>query len=285
MVFQKSLEILSRRIKLYLWRFLRNFNRSSIHSFYLSDGSIFDYPFDTTLGCSLFIGAFEMASIDFVMKTLKKGDIFFDVGANGGIYTVMASKVVGDSGHVYAFEPGKRELHLLRENILKNRLSNVTIVEKAVSNCTANAMFAISSDGAMNSLFENQHPKQIIEEWQEIETVSLDDFRKEFGVGEVNFIKIDVEGAENLVFEGAQQLLSGSEFAPPIVLFEASELTSPKSGISVKEFLNEVGSGSMRVYIIDKNSNLIPLDTCNENPEIGKKIYNFVAISAGIPIQ
>ncbi|BAY33767.1 methyltransferase FkbM family protein [Nostoc carneum NIES-2107] len=263
---------LQRRIKLYLWQIICWIQPNTIKTFTLIDGSRFDYSLKSALGQALFIQSFETSEIEFVRQSLKKGDIFLDVGANGGLYTVIAAKQIGHTGHVYAFEPGLRELSLLRHNIAVNNLSNVTVIEKAVSNQKGKTQFAISHDGAMNSFKVTNHPQQKIKEWQTVEIISLDDFIQEFNVGKINFIKIDVEGAEHLVLEGAKNILSHHKM---IILFEAAEINAASFGYSVHNFLQELINLGLTIYYLNPSGDLVNVD--EHNDEIGKKIYNFIA--------
>ncbi|NJL10297.1 MAG: FkbM family methyltransferase [Calothrix sp. SM1_7_51] len=160
---------IKRRIAFYFWHFLCLIKPNAVKEFKLMDGSRFNYPLKSVLGLGLFINSFEASEIEFVRQSLQPGDVFFDIGANGGFYTVIAAKQVGSTGHVYAFEPGSRELSLLRRNIEINNLSNVTIIERAVSDKKSTTKFAISHDGAMNSLSQTNHPEQKIEAWQTVE--------------------------------------------------------------------------------------------------------------------
>jgi FkbM family methyltransferase len=263
-------------LKSLLWKLKCSVMSDNLFLFTLKDGSRFYYPLNTAIGKSLFITEFEKQEIQIVEKFLKKGDVFIDVGANGGFYTVIASKIVGNTGHVYAFEPGIQELKLLRQNILANNLENVTIIEKAVSNEKGTARFAISKDGAMNSLLETDHPNQQVEEWQNVELTTLDYAIKEFSIKKINFIKIDVEGAEKFVLEGAKECILSDD--SPIVLFESSDLTSPSFGYSTEELLKQVLSNNMFLYYIGEGNQLIPIH--EYNPVFGGKyIYNFVASS------
>jgi len=265
--------IIYRRFWRYIWKIRCVFPSKSLTTFFLNDGSRFDYPLKTAIGCSLFRGEFESHEIAFLQQTLKPGNIFFDIGANGGFYTVIAAKQVGVTGHVYAFEPGQSELKILRHNIAINHLTNVTIVECAVGNKSGKAQLAISSDGAMNSLAKTNHPRQCIEHWQSVETIKLDDFCQKYGIKKVDFIKIDVEGAEKLVFEGAQNIfLSEPEIK---IMFEASDLNASGFGYSVKEFLEQIMNLGMKLYYFDRTGSLVEI--IDYNQKLGNKIYNFVA--------
>jgi FkbM family methyltransferase len=262
----------------FLWNIQCLFSKKSIFRFSLADNSRFDYPLKSAIGRSLFAEEFETGEIEFVREMLKPGDIFFDVGANAGLYTVIAARKVGESGHVYAFEPGERELKLLRHNIAINNLTNVTIIESGVSDKKGKAQFGISRDGAMNSLRQTNHPGQKIEEWKAIEVTTLDDIIQELRIKKVDFIKIDVEGAEKQVFSGSKKLLESEEKV--IFLFEASDLNAVNFDYTVKDFLQEIISLGFFVCYFDSHGKIVNCSYESLRKSISS--YNFIASNRAI---
>ena len=93
----------------WLYKLKCAFTKNEIFTFKLADGSDFDYPLKSYIGYALFANEFEKTEIAFLRRSLRSGDIFLDIGANGGVYTVIGAKLVGSEGHVYAFEPGEHE--------------------------------------------------------------------------------------------------------------------------------------------------------------------------------
>lgn len=262
-----------RRLLSYIWQLFCLLWSNINYTFRLPDGSRFTYPFNSAIGRALFTGGFETVEVEFMRQSLNPGNIFFDVGANGGIFTIIAAKKVGENGHVYAFEPGKRELELLKHNIALNNLTNVTVIETAIANKRGVTKFAISRDGAMNSLAQTNHPKQQIEGWQTIEITTLDDLLEELNIYKVDFLKIDVEGAEGLVIEGAKKILLSEN--SPTILFEASDLNVGNFGYSVAELIDKLESKDFFIHYFDENDFLTPI--VKKDSRIGKEIYNFVA--------
>lgn len=212
------------RVLLLVWRIICTIFPHKIFTFTLADDSLFEYPLKTDIGQALFIKNFENAETKFIRDTLEAGNTVFDVGANAGFFTLLAAKKVGPQGHVYAFEPSRHEVRLLQRNIAINKLDNVTIINCAVSNTVGVAQFAISSDGALNSLVKTHHPSQKIREWDEVKLISLDYFVEQKGIKKVDFVKIDVEGAEKNVLLGATKLLSNA--SAPTILCEFCDLTA-----------------------------------------------------------
>ena len=193
--------------------------------FSLEDGLRFECALGDSAGRILTVaGAIEAAERKFVRQTLKPGDVFFDIGANLGLFTLTAARRVGPVGHVYAFEPSEREVLHLRRNLELNQLSNVTVITQAVSDECGTARFAIAADGGNNSLRKNVHPQQQIQAWQDVEVITLDAFVAAHTVPRVDMMKIDVEGAEVNVLRGAAHLLNGSH--PPTILCEFCDATA-----------------------------------------------------------
>jgi len=154
----------------------------------------------------------EVRMTKYLIKVLKEGDIFFDIGANQGYYSILASTLVGNSGKVYSFEPDPQNIMLL----VRNKRSNVVIVEKAVSNSLGEFEFYSVVGITMLSSFELNYVSKYRHRKIKVEGITLDSFCASEGIVP-NYIKIDVEGAEEKVLIGASKLLKEHS---PIVLLE-----------------------------------------------------------------
>ena len=264
-----------RRVLTNVWRLCCALSPAKVATFTINselDLKI-QYPLKTAIGYALFVGDFETAEMKFVRQLLKPGDVVFDVGANAGIFTVLAGRKVGPNGRVYAFEPGTEAQALLNTNLSLNRLSNVTLFEGAVSNQTGKAKLAVAEDGALSSLAKTGHHCQIVKEWRAVPTTTLDDFVEKNNIAKIDFIKIDVEGAEKLVFEGAQRLLSS--FPRVTILFEAYDPNAQGFKYSVEELFAFLRKAGLRLSRFGELGDLVPCD--RYEPRFGKEIYNFVA--------
>jgi FkbM family methyltransferase len=96
------------------------------------------------------VGSYEVARMCEFAKSLKKGDVVYDVGANVGIYSLIASSGVRTSGCVYAFEPLQRNLSYVRRHVTLNNLQNCTVIASAVCNREATLVFG-GQMGALDS--------------------------------------------------------------------------------------------------------------------------------------
>jgi len=170
----------------------------------------------------------------FILTPLKKGDIFVDIGANIGYYTIIAAKLVGEKGKVIAVEPIKETQRILRINSILNRINNVMIVSKAAWRTSGEKLklyvpvlpCKVSSFGlASSNEPSNYHVFEIVE------TIALDDILK--NCTKIKFMKIDVEGSEDKVIQGIIRALSKTNFA----YIECSKANSS----NIKNVLQKLG--------------------------------------------
>jgi len=143
-------------------------------------------------------------------RMLAPGAVFVDVGAQIGYYTSLAAMACGDAGCVYAFEPNITNFRILLKNIELNKFANVVVCQKAVSKEESHSLLYIDSFNlGKHSLSENNVTAiDELEGVQPVETTSLDWFMRSVGQKRVDVLKIDAEGAEGLVIDGALGLLA-----------------------------------------------------------------------------
>jgi FkbM family methyltransferase len=149
-----------------------------------------------------------------ITEYLKPGDVFFDVGAHHGWMSMVAARRTGRSGRVVAFEPSPSSVDFLQYHKRMNRLTQMEIVPKAVTRADAAATPFIlvgSGDAVMNSLVEIEEVKSDPRGSAaiQVEAVALDSYSQQTGLVP-SMIKIDAEGAEFWVCEGARHLLAES---------------------------------------------------------------------------
>lgn len=145
---------------------------------------------------------FEPEATKFVIKTIKKGMTVVDIGAHIGYFTLLFAKLVGPKGRVYAFEPSIESFKLLKKNVEANNFKNVTLFNSAVSNENKFSKLYLSKINSQdNRIMKVQDEER---ETKKVKLVSLD---KMFKKSKINFIKIDVQGVEPLVFDGAGETI------------------------------------------------------------------------------
>jgi FkbM family methyltransferase len=144
----------------------------------------------------------------------KEGDIVVDVGAHIGKYTIIASKMVGSKGKVIAIEAHPANYDILKQNIELNKLNNVIALNYAVdSKETIVKLYELGQEEGFtiyNTIMTDRPRMSRNQKYIEVKANTLDSLLFENGINQVNWIKIDVEGAEYEVLRGAAGILSSS---------------------------------------------------------------------------
>jgi FkbM family methyltransferase len=141
---------------------------------------------------------------EYIKREIKESDIVLDIGANIGYYTLIFAGLVGKNGKVFSFEPDPKNYFLLEKNVEINGYQSVILTRKAVSDSNGKIrLYLCEDDNSGDHRIYNSHDgrKSI-----ETETVQLDDYFKDF-FGRIDFIKIDIQGAEGLAFRGMFDIL------------------------------------------------------------------------------
>lgn len=195
--------------------------------------------------------SFEYDTLELFKDYLKPGITVLDIGANIGLFSVLGSEYVGDKGKIYAFEPTKTTHSFLVKNLELNNITNVEAHQIAFSNGEYDVVMAppaenkkINSGDAYNQIkkiadSENSEHK--------IRTQLLDKFIKEKNIGNVDLIKIDIEGAELLCFQGGEEFLTKQS---PVIIFECFESfcnSFDHSVFDVLAFLDKCGYSSKQL--------------------------------------
>ena len=149
-------------------------------------------------GC--WLGHYELAKQTALLRYLRAGMNVMDIGANAGFYTLGFSRAVGASGQVWAFEPFASNVESLLGHVLLNKLTNTVVVQAAVSNRVGTSGFLRHASNAMGRLADSSEYL--------VPTVTVDILRREHSIPVPDLIKIDVEGGEAAVLNGAFDTLS-----------------------------------------------------------------------------
>lgn len=204
----------------------------------------------------------ELAYLERILSPRK---VFLDVGANFGVYTLVASKLVGEAGRVLAFEPTAQSFATLRQNIELNHSSNVCAFRVALAETRGKAWLYHGWDPVGNSLGKDPLYGN---EGEEVQVETLDQLLEENGVDGVDAIKIDVEGAEELVLRGAIKCLTTQH---PVVIFEFNPGCAIRLGLSpqgARHFLETLG---YEFAVLDDFA-------MSDNPKSRPAFFNIVAI-------
>ena len=146
-------------------------------------------------------GTYEPEQTAHFVRWIRPGATVIDIGAHVGYYTLLASMLAGKTGSVWAFEPEPTNAAFLRQHMYLNHCSNVHVEEVAVSNSSGRARFVCGKGSGTGHLDGSGD--------MEVRTVRLADFCSARGI-RPSALKIDVEGAETEVLEGARELIRSS---------------------------------------------------------------------------
>jgi FkbM family methyltransferase len=218
-----------------------------------------------------YLGRSEPETFEFVTRVLKPGMVFFDVGAHIGEYTLIAASRVGGSGEVHAFEAQPATAALLRSNCHANHVRNATINVCAVADQEGTVEFEICSEPSMSSIVGYQAAGRRTGTIC-VPAVTLDAYCERQDV-RPDVLKIDVEGAEWMVLQGATHTLARSS---PIVLFECLESTYARFGASPGKVIAFLERLEYRIYEISKGGELVAYQA----PSPNTKGYNLVALKS-----
>jgi FkbM family methyltransferase len=202
----------------------------------------------------------EIKIIKFLIKNFKDDDIFYDIGANYGFYTLLAQEFITE-GEIHAFEPNPKIFKLLRENSRLDIYKNTFLNEMALSDKTGETEFfdrEISRHSGASSLIKHRHflKYKVIK----VRTTTLDDYISNHKPPTI--MKIDVEGGEPVVLKGGLELLK--KYSPIIIMeFLPDDLH--------REAVNILFSSGYGAFKIDKNGNL---STMNEQDLLRDDVFH-----------
>ena len=158
--------------------------------------------------------ASNVADLELNEELKLNNGVFIDVGANIGKYTIKIGNSLKMNGRVISFEPENDNFEMLKKNTKLNNLKNTTLINKALSDKKGKLKLYL----AKGNLGHHSLVEKVGEKYEEVEVDTLDNILKELKISKVDLIKIDVEGAENLVLKGALETLKNSH---PKIVFEA----------------------------------------------------------------
>jgi FkbM family methyltransferase len=193
----------------------------------------------------------EPLEFSFVRQLLRPGDTFVDVGAHCGLMSIVASEAVGPYGNVYAFEPGILQSTLLQTNLAQNRIVNIKLVRKAISNLVGSVTFQNQGDTSSSALTPPDTDEDGEGSTTTIQATTLDQFVGRDGMHKARLINIDVEGAEALVLQGAGKLLMDRN--APVLIIHVDDTKAERFESSVKQIKDKLMSYGYSCYEMSRH--------------------------------
>ncbi|MBP6682352.1 MAG: FkbM family methyltransferase [Halioglobus sp.] len=219
-------------------------------------------------------GIWEPQETRFLLDTLRPGDVFVDVGANIGYFSLLASRLVGESGAVLAFEPEAANFALLEANCRLNGCANIRCFQAALGEENASGTLYLNE---LNRGDHSLYPEQTGRTGQDISIVNGS---RLIGASypRVDCIKIDTQGAECDVLAGLRELIAASA-ADLVMVIEFSPLLLKQAGTSGRVLLDLLAGHDWQMYLMDEAAlGLLPVsaqqvrslsDITEQDPESG----------------
>ena len=188
---------------------------------------------------------------EFFISYVKKGDKIIDIGANIGTITLTCSKKTSNEGQVYSIEPNPNTFKFLEKNILLNKVSNVKLFNYAVGDKSGLVDFSIIRSDGQSKIIENEFindPVVLKGKKIQVPVISIDNLIKDESI--FSLIKIDVEGYEKFVIQGAKNIIKNTK----CIYFEVVEKNYKKYGYTAKEIYDLLQSYGFQLFLIKERS-------------------------------
>ena len=226
--------------------------------------------FDATRGFFDYWGH-DLGDLRFLWKNLTPGMVFLDVGAHHGIYSIVAAKKLGANSSIVAFEPSSREHRRLRLHLVLNRLSSVRTERLALGSAVSTRTFfqVTRGDTTRGGLQPPASADRVSE--ISVETVRLDDYISQIPLGRVDLVKLDVEGGEREVLQGASLVLTKYR---PIFICEVLDAATQAWGYKAREIILMLQSFGFKWFEIHLDGSLVLHEIRDHYPDI----RNYVAV-------
>lgn len=211
-------------------------------------------------------GTYEAGTLNIIQSCLRRGDVFIDIGANIGLMSLVASIAVGEEGVVYAIEPEPNNFRLLKQNVGINGIQNISLHNIGIAASRSKLTIYRNHNANRGTASFNPNSPEASES-AAVEVIPLDELVVQNALSEVRMLKIDVEGWEMEVLEGAVQLLCHPK--APIITIEYN--TAFPIHKEIFEYISSVNN--YQVFVLPHanwhTSQLVPVREQSDLPSSG----------------
>ncbi|MFK8022139.1 MAG: FkbM family methyltransferase [Pseudomonadales bacterium] len=194
-----------------------------------------------------------------ILERLQRGATFVDVGANIGYFSVLAAQQVGAAGQVFAFEPDPANVALLRQSIALNELRNCDVIEAGLSSTDQKAQLFLSENNfGDHQIYAHGNARQSVD----IELLNGTSYLRP-RLSRLDFLKVDVQGAEIEVMAGLMPLLLELN-AYPDVLIELTPYSLVQAGGSGRQLIELLARLNLPFWIVDHIEHDLVASTAEE---------------------
>jgi len=199
---------------------------------------------DPVISCALALDVYEKFETELFKREIKPGMTVIDVGANIGYYTIMSADMVGPTGKVICVEPDSQSVEMLKKNIEANKFNNIECINKALSDKEGVVGFYSSVKNRADNRIYDPGDGRV---YTEIKTTTLDKILSPDT--KIDFLKIDIQGAEALAIDGMKESIGRSGKMTLFTEFWPSSIE--KTGRSAEKFLQKLIAFGFELYNID----------------------------------
>jgi FkbM family methyltransferase len=217
-------------------------------------------PKDPVLSSAVAFGIYENYEADVFRCFCKEGATVVDVGANVGLYTVIAAARVGSGGRVVSIEPHTESFQCLQKTIAANRLTQVRSFNVAAGDGVRTVSLFLTDDNKADSrIYSDSKGRKEVS----VRMVDLDHLLADNGIDRVDVIKMDIQGAEALALRGMRRILAGN---PEMVIFaEFWPWGIEQTGLKAAGFLEQLRDAGFSFQAIDEEGRkLTAVETVDE---------------------
>ncbi len=218
----------------------------------VNGGTVFLNPADPVVSGGILLGVYERSEMDFFAKHCSGVGVFIDVGANVGVYTAMALARGGGEATVVCFEPHTESRQFLERTVdanLDGRGGDMRVIicpGAAADFCGRSAIYENPDNKGDNRLY----PNPMCRECGTTEVVTIDDFCFQRGITTVDILKIDVQGYEAKVINGARGIIANTQNCILMLEFWPDGLA--RSGTCPREFILQLFKMGFSLFVLTR---------------------------------
>lgn len=224
-------------------------------SYQLTEGvQIRLYPEGEITEFLAFPRVFERIEVALAAAFLKPGMTMIDVGANIGLYSILAAKRIAPGGTVWAFEPSTESVARLERNLALNRCDGVRVCRLALSD-VSDCSLPLASDRGFGDAYRylrRGSTSNLNCDTEMVPVTTFDAWATANGVARADFLKVDIEGGEYRMFLGARDFLTSN--AKIAVMFECEDDWCARAGCRPRAVFELLGSLGFGIYVWDARS-------------------------------
>jgi FkbM family methyltransferase len=237
------------------WQFYKRLTHKYLDIELIYNVKIRCYPDSYSAAAALYCGLYDYNEMNFLLRYLRGNDAFLDIGANVGIYTLLAASKI-QSGSVYSFEVLPKNYNRLIQNLQLNQFQQVKPYAIAVSDFTGTTALNIAEGDSMPFITNNATDNTIT-----VTTDTLDNLLQYESVANLTLAKMDIEGAEILALKGAISLLKKQR--PYVWILEIND-TVKNFGLQKQDVVKFLEDYGYKLYQYDADTNQIQAITVEQ---------------------